>query len=270
MRLPSKLLVAALSVLSLAANAATVPNASLAASVSLNFAGDVQHSDASDFPQSLLIKRDPLGFVSLNAVGEPSPSLHAAVDIGPGIIGPSGVPFIDAQSVGFLRYFFQIVSPISTTIPITVDVSGDITGDSTPNNANNTFLLDARWALLDSSSAQLAFDGLQSFLKSGPFHREFSRTVNLTADTNRIYQVIMTVNAQGTVKELGAFVGAKADLDPVFSFGPGVDPSLFSFEFSDGIGNSPQPVPLPPPLTLLGVALLAFGSLALHRKHRHA
>lgn len=266
MRLPSKLLAGALSVLSLAVNAATLPKSSLSASVSLNFAGDIQQSDTTDFPQSLLIKRDPLGFVSLYAVGEPSPTLHAAVDIGPGIPGPSGVPYIDANSSALLSYYFQIVSPVSMTIPITVDVSGDITGDSTPK-ANNTFLLDARWALVDpSSGGQLAFDGLESFVRTGPFHREFSRTVDLTADTNHVYQVLMAVKAQGTVKELGGFTGARANLDPVFSFGSGVDPSLFSFEFSNGIGNSHGVGPIPEPSTcalmLGGLGLLGFTALA--------
>jgi hypothetical protein len=58
--------------------------------------------------------------------------------------------------------------------------------------------------------------------------------------------------------DVGSHAAADAFVDPIFSFGPGVDPSLYSFNFSLGIGNSAAVAGLPEPgtLALFSVSLL--------------
>jgi hypothetical protein len=55
---------------------------------------------------------------------------------------------------------------------------------------------------------------------------------------------------------------ATASIDPVFSFARGVDPA-YSFQFSDGIGNSSiAAIPEPSPVVLLSASAIAMASCA--------
>jgi hypothetical protein len=74
----------------------------------------------------------------------------------------------------------------------------------------------------------------------------------------------MAINAEAAANSLPA--SATAIVDPVFSFAPGVDPG-YSFQFSEGIGNSRGPSPVPEP----GSVLLLTGGLILgaRRMLRH-
>src|SRR5262245_58862373 len=69
----------------------------------------------------------------------------------------------------------------------------------------------------------------------------------------------MFIDVEAGGGERGA--NATADIDPVFSFAPGVDPA-YSFRFSDRIGNSPiQAIPEPASVVLLSTGAIAIGLL---------
>ena len=60
-------------------------------------------------------------------------------------------------------------------------------------------------------------------------------------------------------------------IDPIFSFGQGVDPLSYSFIFSDGIGNAAASgVPEPGTLVLLSAGLLSLGLVRLLRNAKTA
>src|SRR5262249_43420297 len=67
----------------------------------------------------------------------------------------------------------------------------------------------------------------------------------LQVNTNSNYEVSLTVAASACTAYLDAMPcgpsSFSAWVDPVFS----IDPSLGSLSFSDGVGNSPAPVPSP-------------------------
>lgn len=265
MRSSAKSLIGIAFYLSVAAHAATLPSSSLFGGVGINIAGSPTTTDFTEFPQSALIKKVPFGFASFFAVGEPSPFMEATVDFGPSI----GTPLINGRSSGLLNYYVQIVSPLSLTVGVAIDVAGSVTGVASANSFDATFVMESAWELWDSPTlgVRLAHDILRPNLRSGSYHDEFSRTVLVDMETNHVYLVRLLADAQAEVRA-GNSVKAVARIDPVFSFQPGVELSLVSFDFSEGIGNSP--VPLPAPLVLLGASLLSLVSLLRRRQQGSA
>ena len=94
------------------------------------------------------------------------------------------------------------------------------------------------------------------------FNESFDRTVILTLATNHVYSVFMLADAGAAATLLGSHATANAFVDPVFSLAPGVDPLAYSFDFSEGIGNSSL-VPEPGTLVLLIAGVLFLGLLRL-------
>jgi hypothetical protein len=123
-----------------------------------------------------------------------------------------------------------------------------------------SFAVEARWDLLPGGSS-LAGDDIRSGQLTGGFDQGFSRTVGLTLTANQLYDVFMLVDAFSAATLDGSRADAHAFVDPVFSFGPGVDPLAYSFEFSAGIGNSPVSFAVQEPgsLYLLSTGLLCIG-----------
>ena len=81
----------------------------------------------------------------------------------------------------------------------------------------------------------------------------------VTVTANHIHRVTMSVDLEIGGGNFGA--NGTAFIDPVFSFAPGVDPA-YSFQFSDGIGNSSIPaVPEPSSVVLLSTGAIAIGLL---------
>jgi hypothetical protein len=192
------------------------------------------------------------GSVSFAASGTPSPSLVAGAEI-----GPSTTPIIFGRRAGFLTYFFEILGP-SGAVPVLIDVAGGATAFASPGAS---FAVESRWDLLDSG-ASLAGDDIRSGQLSGNFNESFDRTVILTLATNHVYSVFMLADAGAAATLLGSHATANAFVDPVFSLAPGVDPLAYSFDFSEGIGNSSL-VPEPGTLVLLIAGVLFLGLLRL-------
>jgi hypothetical protein len=96
-------------------------------------------------------------------------------------------------------------------------------------------------------------EGIITPALTGSFSQTWGETHDLMLTTNSVYRVTMIADAGARGGSATAFV------DPVFSFGPGVDPTQYAFQFSEGIGNSP-PLAVPEPG---GAAMMMLGLAAL-------
>jgi hypothetical protein len=193
------------------------------------------------------------GSVSLVAAGVPLPSLRADADIGPNL-----QPSIFGRADGLLSYAMEIVGPVNAAVPVLIDVNGTADGSA---GLGASFAIESRWNLFDGDTS-LEGDDMRSGQLTGDFHESFSRTVSLVLAANHPYSVFLLADAAAAATADGSHAVAHAFVDPLFSFGPGVDPSLYSFRFSDGIGNgspgsTPTPVPEPGTLVLVCAGLLS-------------
>ena len=210
----------------------------------------------NDFGTTSLVEAQ-FGSVSLTASGTPSPLLIADANIGPNL-----TPSISGRASFILDYALEIVGPLGS-VPVLIDIEGGASGVA---SAGASFAVQASWDLLDGGSS-LAGDHISSGQLTGGFGQGFSRTVSLTLATNRLYDVNMLADAFSAATLDGSRADAHAFVDPVFSFGPGVDPLVYSFDFSPGIGNSPvnAAVPEPGALGLLSTGLLCLGLVRRRR-----
>ena len=205
---------------------------------------------------SISLSDSRFGFVSFTSSGTPSPSLVASANIGPN----STIPSIFGRAAGVLSYVFEILGPTGS-VPALIDAAGLASAAAGPGAS---FAVASIWTLFDSTSLSnvLAGDEIRSGQLTGSFNQSFNHTVGLTLTTNHIFAVFMLADAAAAATDVGSHAAADALVDPIFSFGLGVDPSLYSFNFSPGIGNSPAVAGVPGPSTLaiysVGLLFLVF------------
>ena len=191
-----------------------------------------------------------LGVASVTASGTPSPSLVADADSGPN----SEIPALFGRGSGSLTYGVEIGGPAGA-VPVLIDVAGSASASS---SSGASFAVESSWAFRDVGSL-LAGDEIRSGQLSGSFNQNFGRTVSLTLAVNHVYTVDMLADAAAAATLEGSSAIAHAVVDPVFSFGPGIDPLLYSFHLSDGIGNAgPTTVPEPGTAALVSSVLLVL------------
>jgi len=189
-----------------------------------------------------------LGVASVTASGTPSPSLVTDAESGPNSENPS----LFGRGAGSLSYGVEIGGPAGV-VPVLIDVAGSASASA---SSGASFAVESSWALRDVGSV-LAGDDIRSGQLSGSFSQNFGHTVSLTLAANHIYTVEMLADAAAAATLEGSSATAHALVDPIFSFGLGVDPSLYAFNFSDGIGNAgPTVAPEPETLALLSTGLL--------------
>jgi hypothetical protein len=200
------------------------------------------------------------GTVSATVSGTPSSSIVASAHIGP----DNQIPSLFGRGVGTLTYYFEIDGPAGS-VPVLIHVAGAATGSA---SAGASFVVASRWTLYDSVSlsSALAGDEINSTQITGTFDQSFDRTVSIALMTNHLYPVLMLADAEAAATAAGSNSVADAFVDPIFSFGSGVDPLAYSFRFSNGIGNTA--VPEPGPLSLVSAGILSLGLVRARTRRR--
>ena len=189
----------------------------------------------------------------VTALGTPAPFLGALIDAG---------KFQFGRAVATLTYEFEILGPPGP-VPILIDVSGRVFAH-VGLDRSATALAQSNWSFEDVLLGAVSSDALDSGVQHDDFSQAFSHTVFVTVAASHIHRVTMSVDLQVGGGNFGA--NGTAFIDPVFSFAPGVDPA-YSFQFSDGIGNSSIPaVPEPSSVVLLSTGAIAIGLLGKARR----
>ncbi len=202
------------------------------------------------------------GTLGFQASGEPLPAMSVTANLTPAGTG-------SGRADGLLRYSFEIVSATDTLVPVFANATGHVAGLA---EAGAAFAAFSRWSLRNTSEITLVGDILEASTSAGgPGTKDFAESHLVMLQTNTEYRVVMEVMATGGTVDVGRHAEAEAFIDPWFGFGEGVDTSLFSFHFTEGIGNTPPEVealPVPEPGTPATV-LLALGVMALVRRRAH-
>lgn len=243
-----------------------VPQQDLSASGSCSQAATLAHGETGQ--GQVTISTQPLPSASATATFN-TPQNNNAIGGG-------------AHGLGSLTYSFEIIGP-SGTVPVLVNATGHVSSSPTAAGVligSGAFALfsveepavgglilqqasiDLRAKLFGISTASSNVGGTDATGFSGGF------TVAdlITMKTNTTYSVRLSVNAvSGSGAGLGGgFQQTSALVDPMFQIGPGVpDPQIYSLVFSNGIGNSQVPVPIPAAIWLF---ISALGGLARARR----
>jgi hypothetical protein len=185
----------------------------------------------------------PGGFLQFVSGGEPSPFASADAQVAPGFFG---------RASGQVVYSMEVLGPPGD-VSVSVGVSGGASASSS-TQPFTAFALKALWRIDDVNLGLVNVfgEGIDTPALQGNFNESFSHSVDLMLTAGHIYRITLTADVSAGAVDSVSHTIATAFIDPVFSFGPGVGPE-YSFHFSDGIGNSP--VPLPGSLALLAPAL---------------
>jgi hypothetical protein len=189
---------------------------------------------------------------------------------------------------GVLVYYFEIAGPTSS-VAVNAKAVGSYSTTALPSGGEvealinfNLIQLDSLgdqvspWVIRDTAGFNAASFSSGTAASSGGFTE--NGTYNLF--TNTIYQVALQIIANVGILNAGASdpsspggtASVFASLDPTFQVASGVDPSQYSFAFSDGIGNTAavSTTPLPAGLPLFATGLGALGLFGARRKRKNA
>jgi hypothetical protein len=196
---------------------------------------------------------DPrFGVISVSGFGTPLPALTADSNI-----GPNTSLSIFGRGNMSLFYSFEILGPAGV-VPILIGAAGVAEGVAT---SGASFAVESFWQLRDAGTVLIGDDVRSGQIDgAASFSQGFGHTVGITLATNHVYEIAMLADAAAAATVQGSRASAHAFVDPFFLFAADVDPSLFEFHFSDGIGNT-QATAVPEPNTLmqLTAAMLLLG-----------
>lgn len=247
-----------------AATAMPLPAPIVHADAQFNFETTAQTLDTFGALEHILPTHGTLRF---GATGTPLPALTATADLDPVGTGSGTVS-------GFLRYTFEIIGDECAgpdgCVSVDVFAAGRVAGFAEPGFITG-FESIARWSLRNTSEFILVGHDLHiGGLGGESDSKSFTETRSLMLRTNTEYRVVMEVLARSGGLEPGAHSVAEAFVDPLFSFGAGVDRSRYAFHFADGIGNEPPvsgvPAPGAPALVAVGLLALAARRVPTHCK----
>jgi len=217
--------------------------------------------DFVDFGHYSLFQPEPGPFegdsrLLFTAFGGP-PFLGTQIDTG---------KFQFGRATATLSYEMEVLGP-QASVSIQIEVSGRVFAD-VGLDGSGTAVAQSNWSLEDVVLGPVFSDALDSGVQHEPFSQSFGHKVFVTLTANHIHRVTMSVDLQVGGGSVGG--NGTAIIDPVFSFAPGVDPA-YSFQFSDGIGNSSTPAtPEPGSILLLSTGAVAIGLLRRRSKVRGA
>jgi len=195
---------------------------------------------------------DPrFGAIGVDASGTPAPLLRAESDI-----GPNALASIFGRGVATIEYGVEVVGPAGP-VGVVVGARGEAVGAAT---TGASFAVESAWRLFDGLGDLAGDDVRSGQLFATSFDRTFEDAVAVVLVTNRVYAVSMVADAQAAATDASSHALARAFVDPIFTFAPGVDPALYSFRFSAGIGNAVTVVPEPATTALLTTGLLVFAA----------
>jgi hypothetical protein len=183
----------------------------------------------------------PNGSLQFTAAGTPSPFLSADAVM---------APFFFGRASGTLLYEMQVLGPAGE-VPVLIAVSGSVAGTSSLSSGDDFagFAMKSTWSFETISAVPVIPEqGITTPSLTGVFSQSFGETHALMLTANQVYRVRMTADAGARAATAMAFI------DPIFSFGAGVGPE-YSFEFSEGIANVPEPASI----ALWGAGLVFIG-----------
>lgn len=134
-----------------------------------------------------------------------------------------------------------------------------------PAFANASLVIDTLGQLVAISAYPSVGPGAGSLASSADKEIDFNQTFMLT--TNYNYRVDLEAHVAGYSNGQwgGGNIWTQAFVDPTFTLAPGIaNPELYSFAFSEGIGNTPA---VPEPSTAL-FSLAGLGVIALARRRQ--
>ena len=157
------------------------------------------------------------------------------------VAGPDGFVPIQVNAQGGYAVDYGITSP--NGVPADVHAQTQLNFGTGSDNTH--------WDCCSSGSGGFVEDGVYDF------------------HTNQVYTVWLYAVLSGEVagNVSGGYFTASLFLDPVFTIAAS-DPSLYSLQFSSGIGNSPAAVPLPAAFPLFASGLGATGLFLRRRRKR--
>lgn len=217
--------------------------------------------------------------MSINETPSPSIFIHTSTFTA---VEPNASTQAYSNADAHLRYYFRIIGP-SGQVPINVKAHaeafcsesvfgtcgasrqtyGGIDGFQRAAFANASLDIGGFGQLINISAFPSI--GAGGRMSSAINEVDFNKT--LTFSTNYNYSIDLNAHAAGISNSQwgGGDTWTQAFIDPTFTLAPGIaNPELYSFAFSEGIGNTPA---VPEPSTAL-FSLAGLGVIALARRRQ--
>lgn len=191
------------------------------------------------------------GTVALDIAGQPQSAVAASAQM-----SNTNFSALYGRAVGTLGFFVAVDGP-GTHVDVNIHSFGSVNASA---SSGASFVVRASWEFWNEAGqvTLLAGDEISTPQMSGSFSDSFNNVVTRSLEIGHTYFVRMVANAEAAATNPNSTASAFAFVDPVFSIGGGFDPALYTFGFSNGIGNTPVPEPSVAALLALGLAALAW------------
>jgi hypothetical protein len=199
-------------------------------------------------------------YVQVQGAASPMPAPNISSSINAGIAADLPPAFAYCNCAGGstseeITYSMEILGP-QGNVNVDVNALGSVTATVSATQGNYNLFGQAFFGIIGvlTDNATLSNSGVGGFTDTN--HYVFA--------TNRIYTVRLLTQANATVTSGSAdeTISVLASVDPMFTIDPlTIDPNLYSFDFSAGIGNS-SVTPLPPTWLMLLGGLVGLGCFA--------